>query len=247
TETIHNLIERLSTGILLGFLIWKVWPIFTWWSEILDDPMRLLRLPGGRGGLIAGTVVCLLFVTPRIIGRRSVVRPILIAIGAGALAAVIATSAITAAAGTAQTAAIDPSQLHAPLLTSPEGTPAAIGEPGRPTMLTFWATWCGPCRAELPVKAEFYDQYRDRIRIVSVNMLNTEGGVGAVQRFAHRHEIRYPVHLDERGRIASLLNVRGTPTTVVLDGDGTVVSRWVGASSLDRLRRAAEKAIGPQE
>ncbi len=246
-ETIRTLVDRASTGIFIGFLVWKIWPLFTWWHEILADPIRLLRLPGGRWGLIAGLSACLLFIAPRLIGRTGIVRPLLTALGAGALAAVIAVAAVTNIAGTQGTASIQPSDIRAPMLTDPHGTPVAIGEEGAPTIVTFWATWCGPCRAELPVKAAFYDRYRDRINIVSINMLNTEGSVEAVLRFARRHGIEYPVHLDRGGHIASLLNVRGTPTTIVVNGEGAVVARWVGPSSLDRLRREADNVIGPQE
>ena len=105
-------------------------------------------------------------------------------------------------------------------------------------MITFWATWCGPCRAELPVKKAFHSQYGDQVHFVAVNMTNSEASVAEVERYVIEEDLAYPIALDASGRLARAFGVRGTPTTIVIDGEGHVVARWMGASSIDRLRRA---------
>jgi thiol-disulfide isomerase/thioredoxin len=99
---------------------------------------------------------------------------------------------------------------------------------GRPVVLNFWATWCGPCRAENPVKKAAYREWQGDARFIGVNLTTSEGGRATVAAYMREHELPFPVYLDTRGRLQYAFGVRGTPTTLVLDGDGVVVDRRYG-------------------
>jgi thiol-disulfide isomerase/thioredoxin len=245
-QRVRALVDRGSTAVLLAFLVWKLSPVFQWAPEIIADPVLLLRLPGGRGGTIAGALVGILWMAPPLLRDRALIRPIALAVAASVVGGLVAVGGL-------QTAAVGPSYDRAELFRT-EVTLLGTGqdqdqvqEPlidgSTPAVITFWATWCGPCYAELPVKKAAFAETAGTVRFLAVNMTNTESGIDAVQRYVTDNDISYPVAIDPRGRLASLFAVRGTPTTVVLSADGTIVARWMGPSDLGRITRSVDEAL----
>lgn len=230
-------------ALLLGFIVWKLWPLLSWWESVLAQPSILLRLPGGRGGLIAGSVAALLVIMP---GLRRVpfrIRPLFTTILAAGVPFLFALAVVQAAGSSP--AAPQTREEVAGALAAAEwlGAPLSPTELGQDTevILTFWASWCAPCVAELPVKAEFAARHGDAVRLVAVNVTRSERSHEAVRRFAAENHMPYPVVLDTSGVLTAMFGVRGTPTTVVIDRDGGVRDRWMGASSLGRLERAISR------
>ena len=104
---------------------------------------------------------------------------------------------------------------------------------GKPTLLVFWASWCGPCRQEAPEIASIARQHGSAINIVGVN---AGEAVAVAQRAATEMAIRWPVVMDSDGSIQSLYNVSGIPLVVVLDANGLVRHRNNGMpSNIHRL------------
>ena len=107
---------------------------------------------------------------------------------------------------------------------------------GQPVWLTFWATWCPPCRTEMP---DLQDLYRtsapDRYRYVAVN-LGEEART--VQKFLKEIGYTLPTALDETGEVSLRYQVRGLPTHIFIDADGTVQDIYVGVlTSADMQER----------
>lgn len=108
---------------------------------------------------------------------------------------------------------------------------------GQPVVLNFWATWCAPCRDEMPEFVEVYDERQeDGLMIVGIN---AQESADQAARFMAEYGITFPVALDSRGDVQQLYNVRGLPTTVFIDREGRIVQRWPGR--LDR--RGLEEAL----
>ena len=100
------------------------------------------------------------------------------------------------------------------------------GAQGTPVVLNFWATWCGPCRAEMPVIQAAAKNYGERIHFVAVNQ-GEESAV--IQPFVDEFGLTFPIALDQDQAVGSdLYNVTGLPTTFFIDGDGTVRRVWMG-------------------
>ncbi|MCX7671472.1 MAG: redoxin domain-containing protein [Anaerolineae bacterium] len=90
---------------------------------------------------------------------------------------------------------------------------------GRPVILTFWATWCPPCRAELPELAAAHERYAGQVVVVGVNQAEPAAGVTA---FAGQVGLAFPLPLDVRGDVSRLYAVRSLPTTFFIDRAGII-------------------------
>src|SRR5512140_3682074 len=98
---------------------------------------------------------------------------------------------------------------------------------GRATILNFWATWCGPCRLELPELQSLYNELGGRGVVVLA--VNVDSPRDQVVPFLTRNRITLPVFFLEEETEATL-GIRSLPTTVLLDAEGNVVNGWGGYS-----------------
>jgi thiol-disulfide isomerase/thioredoxin len=112
-------------------------------------------------------------------------------------------------------------------LTGLDGKPFTLaGAKGKVILLNFWATWCGPCRAEIPDLVELQNKYKDRLQILS--LVVDDDDQDAIKKFVAGSSINYPVAIAtddiriEYGGIAAL------PTSFVLDSEGRVVQKHEG-------------------
>ena len=105
---------------------------------------------------------------------------------------------------------------------------------GEVVLLNVWATWCGPCRIEMPSIQASYDRFKDRgFTVLAVSIDAGPGYRGKVTRFVEEFEINFPVLLDPESRISRTLQTIGVPETFVLDRQGRIVKRLIGATDWD--------------
>ncbi|MBI1872772.1 MAG: TlpA family protein disulfide reductase [Acidobacteria bacterium] len=97
---------------------------------------------------------------------------------------------------------------------------------GKVTLVNFWATWCPPCRAEIPDLIALQAKYRDQLQIIGVSQ--DEGSVESVRRFAEEHKINYVVVMATPELQKSFPGVFGLPTTFLLDRDARIAQKHIG-------------------
>ena len=102
---------------------------------------------------------------------------------------------------------------------------------GKVVFLNFWATWCGPCRAEMPSMESLYNRYKGSdFEILAVNAMESEKEVLA---FMKDNGLSFPAALDADGKVGSAYGIQAIPTTFILDRDGKIVVRFVGSIDWD--------------
>lgn len=107
---------------------------------------------------------------------------------------------------------------------------------GQPVVVNFWATWCEPCRVEMPDLQRVYDQYRAQgLRILAVNLGESRT---AVAKWAQDFGLTFDVILDEDQRIAALYYLRGQPSTYVVSPDGMITHIFLGPTTESALSAA---------
>ena len=97
---------------------------------------------------------------------------------------------------------------------------------GKVTVINFWATWCGPCRAEIPDLVALQDKYRDTLQIIGISQ--DEATPDVVKRFAADHHVNYPIAMMTAELEARFPGIAALPTSYILDGDARIVQKHVG-------------------
>ena len=111
-------------------------------------------------------------------------------------------------------------------LLLPDGRHVSVSDlKGRPVLINFWATWCPPCRAEMPELLQAARDYPDLVMLA----VNVSEAPGDVSKFAEQFRMDVPVVIDPTGTISDRYNITGLPTSVFLDPDGTIASVRPGA------------------
>lgn len=113
---------------------------------------------------------------------------------------------------------------------------------GRPVILNFWATWCGPCRVEMPDLVRTYqDHAEDGLVVIGVNF---QEGAEEIKAFAEEFDITFPLAADA-GDLARAYQVRVMPSSYFIDKDGKVSTRWLGVLTPSVIEKNLAAIDGP--
>ena len=135
-------------------------------------------------------------------------------------------------------------------LTTPNGDSFTLiravdrtGTAGKPVVLNFWATWCGPCRIEMPHMQATSEKYAGQVAIIGVNQMEP---ADRITDFAAEFGLTYPLLVDEQNVVNNLYGITSLPTTVFIDANGTVRELIIGTISQGVLEDRINKLLDEQ-
>ena len=116
----------------------------------------------------------------------------------------------------------------------------------RPVVLNFWAAECPPCRAELPEFQRFHENYGDRVLVLGIDLgqFTGQGTPEQGRELLAELGVRFPAGYTEDAAALPNYAVLGLPTTVFIDADGSIFTKWTGALNEEVLVEKAEEMLG---
>jgi cytochrome c biogenesis protein CcmG/thiol:disulfide interchange protein DsbE len=116
---------------------------------------------------------------------------------------------------------------------------------GKVIFLNVWATWCGPCREEMPSIEKLYEEFSKEPDFVVLAVSQDSEGRSAVDSYVHKHGYKFTVLLDPQNKVGDAYDVSGIPETFIIDRTGRIVAHHVGPYDWARpeMREALRELI----
>lgn len=232
--------HRIAVGlfvdaVLVGLLAARLGYVLLWWPEYMAAPKSVIAI--GDGGFLwwAGLPAAVAFAWWRTGTRRPLRRPLLAGIAAGMLA-------WAAFGGLLMRMQRVAPPLPAFELATLDGEPVTLAAlSGRPMVLNLWATWCPPCRREMPVLADAQSRYPG----IAIVLANQGEDRGTIREYLDAAGLELDhVLLDPQSQAMLETGTRGLPTTLFFDAEGRLVDTHMGELTRASLASTLHKRFG---
>ncbi|MFC4386427.1 redoxin domain-containing protein [Gracilibacillus marinus] len=110
---------------------------------------------------------------------------------------------------------------------------------GKTVMLNFWATWCPPCRAEMPDMEKFYQD--TDIEILAINLVDSESSMDQITSFVEEYQLTFPILLDNGNKASEMYRIRPIPTSLFIDTNGIIQYQVYGPLNYELMVREYER------
>jgi len=111
---------------------------------------------------------------------------------------------------------------------------------GKPVLLNFWASWCGPCVIEMPEIERLGKEMGDQIQIIGINL---EESSSLAKAFVESNGLTWTCLLDETGEVGRYYAVSAIPTSIFINAEGIIARRNVGTMNYEQFRQLAQETI----
>ncbi|PKR78727.1 thiol:disulfide interchange protein [Halalkalibacillus sediminis] len=128
-------------------------------------------------------------------------------------------------------------------LTNMDGDQVELNDfKGKKVLLNFWASWCGPCRAEMPHMQDIHEKYGDEVAIVGVNVTGSETSKKDAVKFVGEYDLTFPILFDETNEVSLRYKALSLPTTHFINTEGVVqLPPKSGAMSYEEMEKKIEQ------
>ena len=151
---------------------------------------------------------------------------------AGSLLGVIIFFAGSGAQNTKQNSPVSGKAFPEVTLTDLNGSQVSLASyKGHPMIVNFWATWCAPCKVEMPLLQSYAQRYQE-LKLIGIN---NDESAQTVKKFLNDNNVQIEVLLDKGGMVASQFNVFGFPTTYFVDANGVMRGLYIGELDAELL------------
>ena len=115
---------------------------------------------------------------------------------------------------------------------------------GKPVVVNFWASWCGPCKIELPAFQDKWEEYGSEVEFLMVNLVdNASETLASAQNFLTTTDYTFPVYFDTEQSAAYTYSIYSIPTTIFVDADGNLVNAAKGMLSHTTLDQYIQQLL----
>jgi peroxiredoxin len=129
-------------------------------------------------------------------------------------------------------------------LKTPDGETYSLSElRGQAVLVNLWATWCPPCRAEMPAIERMYQEYKDQGFIVLAVDMTAQDNPLDVVPFAKEYGLTFPILLDETGEVGEAYQLRSLPSSYFIDRQGVISEVVIGGPMAEALLRTRIEQI----
>jgi cytochrome c biogenesis protein CcmG/thiol:disulfide interchange protein DsbE len=129
-------------------------------------------------------------------------------------------------------------------LNTPDGESFTLSElRGQAVLVNLWATWCPPCRAEMPAIQKLYDEYKDQGFVVLGLNMTYQDDPSAVVPFIQENQLTFPILIEETGNVAEKFELRSLPSSFFIDRDGIIQEVVIGGPMSEALLRTRIESI----
>ena len=226
----------LLDALFVGLIAARIGYVARWWPEYAAAPRSIIAIGDGGFDWWIGLRAAVAFVLWKSRQVRALRRPALMGIAAGMLA-------WAAAQGTLATLQRATPSLAALQLEGMDGAAVSFDKPiGKPVVLNLWATWCPPCRREMPILAQAQSDYPGVVFL----MVNQGEQAPTVQQFLAQQGLTFNhVLLDPLSEAMQTFGSRGLPTTLFFDAQGKLVDSHMGEITAARLKDVVQSHFNP--
>ncbi|WP_280209463.1 TlpA disulfide reductase family protein [Brevibacillus sp. AY1] len=261
-----HIAEIISSAAILALFTWKFSYALFNPLKVWENPASLLYFSGGDAGVWLGGLAAAVYMAVQIRKRQLPARDVLEAVFLSVVAAHSPQMKKWVAAfgivglivwgfldngGTSLLPAQESAQGERKVglnqgelapdfeLRTLDNTPIRLSElRGQKVIVNLWATWCPPCRAEMPDMQEFYEQEKENgVTILGVNLIETEQGPESVDAFLKEYGITFPVVLDQGKHISQQYQAISIPTSYVIDTEGVVQYKMIGPLTKEMMEK----------
>ncbi len=226
--------DKLSTSVIIAFVGWKLFPLFTS-LRYIKSPLSLLYISGGIPGMVFGLSAAAVYLVAAFTYKNSLRKELLRILGMFSIIFLLSSMAMFVFYGIFWEKQTE----KAPVFTAYDinGNKISLASyKGKTVILNFWATWCPPCKAEIPELIDFEKKLSGKNTVlIGINADSGENSKDTVKKYIREKGINYPVIPDSGGRISNLYGIKTLPSTIVISEDGKIVLRHTGAVSANWL------------
>jgi cytochrome c biogenesis protein CcmG/thiol:disulfide interchange protein DsbE len=113
----------------------------------------------------------------------------------------------------------------------------------KPVVISFWATWCAPCKKELPYLQKFWEKYKDNCAVIGIS-IDSQKQRKILQNKVKELKLTFPIALDYAKKLDKIYPKRGIPYLVVIDRDGRILKLQMGVTNPEKLVEELEEILG---